>query len=68
MKKRASTMELRELIARTLFNAQFRLRDWDHAKDWHRKALYLRADEAMRRAGVENVEVATKLTKTENIR
>ena len=59
---------LRDLIARTLFNETFRLRNWEQAKEWQKKVLYKRADEAMRRAGVENVKIKTELTPTENIR
>lgn len=61
-------MDLRELVARTLFNDQFRLRNWDQAKDWHKKVLYKRADEALRRSGVENVSFDTKVSQRENVR
>ena len=61
--------DLRELVARALFNDRFRLREWDHAKEWHKKVLYRRADEALRRAGLENVKVkSVRILKVENVR
>lgn len=61
-------IELRELVARTLFNDAFRLRNWEVAKEWHKKVLLKRADEALRRAGLENVSVDTDIRQTENRR
>lgn len=61
-------MELRDLLARALFNDAFRLRNWESAKEWHKKVLYRRADEALRRAGVSNVKVRTQVKQTENVR
>lgn len=60
-------MELRELLARTLFNDDKRLRNWEYAKPWMRQTFLKRADEALRRAGVENVKVKTKVSMTENV-
>ena len=48
-------MDLRELVARALFQEKFRLRRWDGAaeRSWQKKHCYERADEAIRRAGVK---------------
>lgn len=56
----AAKIELRELLARTLFSEAMRLRSWDGAKDWQKNISYKRADEALRRAGVENVTIRLK--------
>lgn len=61
-------MELRELVARALFNHQLRLRDWDHSKPWLQKTFLSKADEALRRSGVENIKLKTKIAKVENVR
>jgi len=60
-------MELRELVARSLFNDEKRLRMWDSAKLWMKQTYLKKADEALRRAGVENVKLKTKVTLTENV-
>ena len=51
---------LREIVARALWRAQFRLREWDHAKPYLKKVVYARADDAIKRAGVENIDVPVK--------
>lgn len=56
-------VELREIIGRALFRSAFRLRDWETAKPYLKKVMYARADEAIRRAGVENVSVPVSVQK-----
>ena len=51
---------LRDIIARALFRDTFRLRDWDNTRGYQKQIMYKRADEAIRRAGVENVSVPVK--------
>ncbi len=60
-------MELKELVARALFNDKFRLRNWEHSKPYLQQALLKRAEEALRRSGVENVQVNSKVELTENV-
>ena len=60
---------LREIVARALFRDAFRFQNWDHTKGYTQKVMLKRADEALRRAGVENVNVPVKVDKfgkTEN--
>ena len=56
-------VELREIVGRALFRSAFRRRDWDTAKPYMKKVMYARADEAIRRAGVENVSVPVTVPK-----
>ena len=56
-------VELRDLIARTLFRDSFRMRNWDSAKGYLQLSMYKRADEAIKRAGVENVTVPVNVSK-----
>ena len=55
-------VELRDVVARAMFNSQYRLRDFDNAKPYLKKVSYLKADEAIRRAGVDNIEIQVKNT------
>lgn len=64
----AGKIELRELVARAFYSDQFRLRSFDTAKPWQKQMSYKRADEALRRAGVDNVCVKTRIMLTENHR
>lgn len=60
---------LRDIIARSLFRDSFRMRDWESAKPYMKQVMWKRADEAIRRAGVENISVPVKVDrfgKTEN--
>ena len=52
---------LRDLVARALFRDTFRFRDWESAKPYMKHVSLKRADEAMKRAGVENVSVPVKV-------
>ena len=56
-------VELRDLIARALFRDSFRMRSWDSAKGYLQQTMYKRADEAIKRAGVENVTVPVNVSK-----
>jgi len=52
-------MDLKELLARSMFQDVMRLRNWESAKPWQRGTYLRKATEAMRRAGVENIEIKT---------
>ena len=49
--------DLREIVARALWRDRFRLREWDHAKAYLKATTYRKAEEAIKRAGVKNIEV-----------
>lgn len=55
-------VELREIVAQTLWRDRYRLRNWQHAKKWAKNSCYERADKAIRRAGFENVKFLVKET------
>lgn len=59
-------IELKELLARSMFSDVMRLRNWDSAKAWQKGTYLRKATEALRRAGVENVKVKTTVVMTEN--
>ena len=48
---------LREVLARALFQDTYRLRRWESANVYLERTFYRRADEAIRRAGVENFKI-----------
>lgn len=65
----AETMDVRELLARSLFSDRFRLRLWDTAKLWQKQTSYQKADEALRRAGIDGtLKLRTKIVQKENVR
>ena len=55
-------VELRDVVARALFQTQYRLRDFTGAKPYLKKVMYMRADDAIKRAGVKNIEVPVDST------
>ena len=52
-------VDLRELLARTLFQHQHRLLRWETGKPLAHKKYLRDADIALARAGVENVKIET---------
>ena len=50
-------VDVRDIVARTLFSAQYRLRSFDRSRPFLRQLFYKKAEEAIRRAQVENVVV-----------
>lgn len=63
-------IELREIIARILFQDRYRLRTWESMKDFSpiKKQCYEKADEAIRRAGLKNMKLRVQVCLTENVR
>ena len=55
--------ELRDVLARALFQDTYRLRRWESANVYLERTFYRRADEAIRRAGVENFKIVAKKEK-----
>lgn len=50
-------VEIRDIVARALFNARWKLRKWDGANPYQKKLFVRLADDALRRAGVKNMTV-----------
>ncbi len=53
--------DLQELVARVLFQDQHRFRSWDRSKGFLQANAKKRAQEAMRRAGIKNMEIVTEI-------
>lgn len=47
-------------MARVIWEHTFRLRRWESAKEWQKRNSYRKADDAMKRAGIENAEIRQK--------
>ena len=53
-------LELRDVLARALFQDNYRLRRWEGRSTYLDRLFYKRADEAIRRSGLVNHKIATK--------
>ena len=58
--------DLETLVARALFQDQFPMRSWDGSKGYLQANAKKRASTALKRAGIENVELRTKIVQKEN--
>lgn len=58
-------MKMEELIARAIFQDQFRLRRWSTAKPWLKQNSVIRARNAMTKAGVPNIDIEVEIKETD---